>query len=61
MCGPVAFLRGAIFSQHLDGPQSRGYSCCDIERFTITVVAVISNHRIDRLESLRAADGTVLD
>jgi hypothetical protein len=39
------------------GPQGRGYSC-DVERFTITSAAVISNHRIDRLESVRGVDGT---
>ena len=50
---------GSTFSQHLDGPQGRGYSCCDVGRFTITVAAVISNHRIGRLESVREADETV--
>lgn len=30
------------------------------KRLTITGAAVISNHRIDRLESVRGADGTVL-
>jgi hypothetical protein len=43
---------------NFDGPQGRGYSCCNVERFTITAPAVTSNHRIDRLESVRGADGT---
>ena len=60
MCGPVAGLPRATFSQYLDGPQGRGYSCCDGGRLTITVAAVISNHRIGRLESVRGAHGTVL-
>jgi hypothetical protein len=47
-------------SQYLDGPQGRGYSCCDGGRLTIDGAAVISNHRIGRLESVRGAHGTVL-
>ena len=31
-----------------------------LKRLTITGAAVISNHRIDRLESVRGADETVL-
>jgi hypothetical protein len=31
-----------------------------LKRLTITVAAVTSSHRIDRLESVKGADGTVL-
>lgn len=60
MCGPVAGLRRVTFSEHLDGPQAVATAAAILQRFTITVAAVISNHRIDRLESVKGADGTVL-
>ena len=40
------------------GPRLQLLRCS--KRPTITVADVISNHRIDRLESVRGADGTVL-
>jgi hypothetical protein len=60
MYGPLAGLRRATFHNISTGPQGRGYSCCDVGRLTITGAAVISNHRIGRLESVRGAHGTVL-
>ena len=56
----MAGLRRVTFLQYLDGPRAVATVAAMLKRLTITVADVISNHRIDRLESVRGADETVL-